>query len=93
MVMLGEKTIITRAKDVVGSLVEDEFILMSMDAGTFNLLDGPAADIWGFLDQPQSFENVVEHLLEIYEVDRTKCKSDCKELLQNMAALNLIVLS
>lgn len=80
----------SRSPQIVGSLVEDEYILMSIDAGEFYTIDGPAAHIWQVLEQPQTLAALIAELMDAFEVDAQTCRADTVEMLAEMLDQKLI---
>jgi len=54
------------------------------------VLNDVSADVWLFFSEHRSFEEVVEYVLESYEVDRQTVESDLKDLIERMEASGVI---
>ena len=87
---MNDVTQFSRSPKIVGSLVEDEYILMSVDAGEFYTIDGPAAHIWQMLEEPQTVATLIDGLMDAFEVDAQTCRADTAEMLAEMLDQKLI---
>ena len=56
------------------------------------ILNSLSADVWSFLSEHRSYEEVVEYILETYEVDRRTAESDLNDLIERMEASGVIEL-
>lgn len=54
-------------------------------------LSEPAAYLLDLMKEPQTAENLVEKLLERYEIDRVVAEKDLYEILKSFRELNLIL--
>lgn len=78
-------------KTVLSSKLETEFILLSIDAGYYFGLDSVASRIWELLsEKPYTVDELADHLLEEYEVDRQTCLEDVQAFIDDMAFRKLI---
>jgi hypothetical protein len=48
------------------------------------VINDVAAGIWEFLKQDRTYEQIVDHVCSVYEVDRKTAEKDIKELIQQM---------
>ncbi|MFD2519616.1 PqqD family peptide modification chaperone [Emticicia soli] len=62
----------------------DEAIMMNTSNGVFMELNRIAVDIWMFLQEPISVENLIKKLTDKYEVDESVCKNETVVYLQKM---------
>ncbi len=64
---------------------------MSIDAGAYYGLAGPAHCIWDKLEVPMIFSDLVDSLLTEYRVSRDRCVSDLQGFLSDMEREGLIL--
>ena len=76
--------------EILHSKIDEEVILMSIEADSYFGLDPIASRIWELLEQPLSVEELVEKLMEEYEVDADTCQQDVQALLEDMQGRGLI---
>ena len=83
-------TIVTQSPELVGSTVEGQVVLMSINNGSYYGLDSVGSRVWELIAQPSSVANLCDRLLGEYEVARSDCEQQVLDLLRKLAASNLI---
>ena len=53
-------------------------------------LNEVTATIWEFLQSDRSFDDILEYMLSVYEIDRETADSDLRELLEQMESLGVL---
>lgn len=76
--------------EILHSKIDDEMILMSIEADSYFGLDPIASRIWELLEQPLDLDELVEKLMEEYEVDAETCREDVQALLEDLQGRGLI---
>ena len=83
---LRDNSIIKRNPKQVYSAVDDEIIMLSIENGEYYNLDSIGKEIWDFLESPHNLEEIIIHLIKIYDVSADQCLTDTipylKELLK-----------
>lgn len=79
-----------RNADIVGTRVEDEVILMSIESGMFYTLTGPMAEIWLLLESEKSLKELVAALMAVFDIEQAACEVECSGLLQEMLGQKII---
>ncbi len=77
-------------KEVIQSKIGDEVVMLDMDSGFYFGLNSVASVIWNHLKDGMDFNQLVEKLMEQFEVDRELCVHDTKELLNQMVEKGII---
>jgi hypothetical protein len=77
-------------KAIVQSKIGEEVVMLDMDSGFYFGLNSVASVIWGLLANEISFEALIDQLMVQFEVDRSLCEADTKELLDQMMEKNII---
>ena len=67
-----------------GSRIDDEMVFFDLNSGNYFGTGAVGTKIWEYLETPRSFEEICEHLLEFFDVDRAVCESDVKSFLADM---------
>ena len=62
----------------------DEILMMSLCAGSYFALSGPAQRIWTLAVAPISLEQIVERLILEYDVDRETCRGQVATFLAEL---------
>jgi hypothetical protein len=77
-------------KAIVQSKIGEEVVMLDMDSGFYFGLNSVASVIWGLLANEIAFEALIGQLMEQFEVERSLCETDTKELLDQMLEKNII---
>ena len=86
----GPEDRLTRTNDLLSTELDQETVLMSMDAGAYYGLEGAARSIWEKLENPTSFSELVDCLEREYRVSRETCASDLQRFLAELEREGLL---
>jgi hypothetical protein len=75
---------------ILHSKIDDEVILMSIEADSYFGLDPVASRIWELLEEPKDMDELVALLTEEYEVDDATCRVDVQTLLDDLVGRGLV---
>jgi hypothetical protein len=78
------------AKDQVSSDLGGEVAILDLKAGVYYGLDAVGARIWSLIQEPRTVNEILNILLEEYEVEPERCERDLLVLLQRLAEEGLI---
>ena len=84
------ETPIRRALDIVATEMDGEYLIMSIEQGSYIALRDVSARIWELLEKPQTPAALVEALLGEYEVEPDTCEREVNDFLREMAECNMI---
>ena len=70
--------------------LDQETVLMSIDAGAYYGLKGTAQCIWEQLETPLTFSALIDRLVEEYEVSPEACAADLAGFLAEMEREGLL---
>lgn len=73
--------------------VDSETVMMHTETGKYYGLDKISTHIWQLLEKSTSTENIINRLVEEYEVEQATCEKDTKELLEGMLQLKMILIA
>jgi len=79
-----------RAQEMISTDLDQETVLMSIDAGAYYGLEGPAQSIWRALETPMTFATLIEHLTREYNVAPETCTADVEKFLGEMEKEGLL---
>ena len=77
-------------KSIVQSKIGEEVVMLDMESGFYFGLNSVASVIWGLLANEIGFEELIDQLMALFEVERSLCETDTKELLDQMLEKNII---
>jgi len=81
---------LSRAQDMLSTELDQETILMSIDAGAYYGLKGPARSIWEKLESPLTFSALVDMLVKEYRITPEVCAADLNGFLAEMEREGLL---
>jgi len=79
-----------RIQDLLSTELDQETVLMSIDAGAYYGLGGVAQSIWRLLAEPLTFAELIARLVEQYQVSPESCAVDVKRFLLKLQAEGLL---
>lgn len=75
----------TRSAECVATEVDDALVLLDLEGGMYFALNGPAADVWEALAEPQAESALIAMLVAKYEVEPDHCAQSVDTLLEKLA--------
>jgi hypothetical protein len=86
----GAEDRLSRVQNLLSTELDQETVLMSIDAGAYYGLEGPARSIWKILETPMTFSALVDRLVEEYQVSPETCAADLERFLSEMEREGLL---
>ena len=81
---------LVRAQEILSTELDQETVLMSIDAGAYYGMGGAARSIWEKLATPITFSALVDELVREYEVPHEACAADLQGFLAEMEREGLL---
>lgn len=78
------------AEGQVSTEVEDEVVILDVEAGRYFGVDGVAAWIWDRVQEPVRVGALLEELLDVYDVDRARAADDLEGFLSELETRGLL---
>ena len=72
--------------------VEEECVLLNLEIGTYFGLDEVGAQMWKELTSQQSIRDAFNNLLDVYNVESTRLKTDLTEFIEHLKKRGLVTL-
>lgn len=82
--------LVVKRSEIPGSKIDDEFVFFNRETGSYYGTGPVGANIWDFLEMPKSINEICEHLLSIYDVDRAKCESQVNKFISDMIDAGIV---
>ena len=79
-----------RSAQLLEAEVGDELVALDPGKGSCFGFNSVAASVWRALEQPRSFDELSDRLLDEYEVDSDQCRAELSELLEQMTSSGLV---
>lgn len=76
MAKIGSDTVVSRGREHVETKMAGETVMMSISRGKYFALDGTGQRIWECMADPLSIGEIVDRLVEEYDVDRGQCEAE-----------------
>ena len=90
-IVTSKNTMYRRNPDLIGASIDDELVMMSVERGQYYGLGGVGPRVWELLEKPHTLDQLVEEILEEFEVERGVCERDMVGFLERMEEFGLIV--
>lgn len=72
------------------SEVADEAVILDVESGVYYGLDSVGVDIWRWLQKPQTEDQLLDLVLEEYEVTPEQAEQDLQSILKEMLNAGLL---
>ena len=83
-------TVYKRSVDLMEAELGDELVALDPRAGTCFGFNSVATSVWRLLEQPKTFEQLQQSLLDAYEVDPAECSQELQRLLGDMSSRGIV---
>jgi hypothetical protein len=87
---IHDGAVVFAVKDQVSTSLEEEAVILNLKDGVYYGLNPVGARIWDLLQEPRTVREILNILLEEYEVEPQRCGQDLLNLLKELAAKKLI---
>jgi hypothetical protein len=84
---------VSAAPELMASDLAGEMVLLNLADGVYYGLDAVGAHVWRLLNQPRTVRAVVDDVVALYHVDRTRCENDVLTFLEDLSAHGLVVVA
>jgi hypothetical protein len=83
-------SVVERTPGQLAGDIDDQVVLLSLESGTYFLLNAVASRIWSLIERPATAGALVDRLLDEFDVDRETCDRAVVDFLRALAANGLI---
>ena len=87
---LSPNSRLSRVQNLLSTELDQETVLMSIDAGAYYGLGGAAQSIWNMLEVPVTFSDLVDRLVKEYRVSPQTCTADLEPFLLKLEQEGLL---
>lgn len=84
--------LLCREKKNISTELEGETVILDMASGVYSGLDAVGTSIWNLLEQPITFSNLCQKIMEEYDVAEDACRTDVLSFLKDLADNKLITI-
>ena len=89
-VHIAPNTIVAQIKELVSSDLDGETVLLSIETGKYYNMDPIGSRIWELIEDPMSVSQLIDILLDEFNVDRKQCEQEVLTFLNKLAGDHLI---
>lgn len=82
-----------RKESSISTELEGETIILDFGSGVYSGLNSIGTFIWNELQEPITFSDLKDKVLDEYEVDDDECVNDLVEFLQDLARNDLLTVA
>ena len=86
-------SVIEVASDQTSSAVGEEVVVLNLKRGVYFGLDRVGARVWELVQQPRTFGELVNTVVDEFEVSASACESDLRSFLLEMAEAGLVTVA
>ena len=87
---LTPDTVVVALKEQVSTPLDREMVLLNLKSGKYYSLNRVGGVIWELLQKPQTLSQIIDSLLDRFDVDRARCESDVREVIASLADAGFI---
>ena len=87
---MSSKAVYRRNTDILSANVDDDLVMMSIQAGNYYNIGGVGTFIWELLAEPKSVDQLVHGVMADYDVEHDRCAADVGAFVQELIRLDLI---
>lgn len=87
---IAAEATVTVNPQAVACDLEGEVVILNLESGIYFGLNAVGGDIWSYIQTEHTIEDIIQHMLQLYRVERARCEAEVFALMQNMASRGLI---
>ena len=77
-------------RQIIDGELDDNQVMMHLENGKYFGLNPVGKSIWALLDQPKSFEEIIDVLLADFEVEENLCRKEVLEFLDKAVKFEIV---
>ena len=85
------ETVISQIEEVVAGDIDGETVMMSVENGKYYGLDDIGSRIWELIKKPIKVSDLIDTLIERFDVDRKTCEKDVLKFLNELNEDKILV--
>jgi len=85
--------IYSRNQQIIDGELDGNQVMMHIEKGKYFGLTPVGKSIWDLIEQPKSFDEIIDALLSEYDITREKCEQDVRPFLDKTVQYNIIIKS
>ena len=74
----------------ISSSINSDTVILDTASGKYFSLEGVGSTLWNALKQPRSFDEILETVLDVYDVDAETASHDVSKILASLEKAGLV---
>ena len=91
--MLTKETNIKKSPNAIESEIDGDIVLMNIYNNEYYSMDSIGSSIWKMLEEPKTIAEIIEQLLEKYDVSPETCEKDTLKFLNQLLDKQIIIIN
>jgi hypothetical protein len=87
---LGLNSVVQRDPNVIGAEAGEDVVMVSIDKGEYYGVSEVAREIWQAIESPKKVSDLIDILVESYNVERSLCEKETLLFLEELLAERLL---
>ena len=88
--VITQDTVLSRKPNLLFNVIDDEVVMLSIENSEYYGMEKVGSRIWELLEKPLSFGELVEYLMDEYDITKEKCIEDSVSFLEDLVEKKLI---
>lgn len=89
-VLIDLNTRLQRSSEILFSEIDQDKVMIDIQRGAYFGLNPVAGEIWEMLETQRTPTEIIQTLLQDYDIDEATCQAETLAVLQRMVRLNLV---
>ena len=89
--MVAKSDIVSTSPHQVYTTLGSEAVVLELQASNYFGMNDVGTVVWNFLQQPREVSDVIEHIVNNYEVSAEQAETEILSFLQNLVDKGLVV--
>lgn len=90
---MNSRSIVKQAENSVSCEIEEQTVLLNVEAGKYHGFNEVASKIWQAIESPVSVKHICENLLDEFDISKEQCESEVLGFLKQLNNAGLITIS
>lgn len=82
--LLSLDSIVSQKEDIDVTELNGEKVMMNLDKGKYFMLNETGSVIWDAINEPKSISEIIESIINEYDIDKETCQSKVLEYLEKL---------
>lgn len=88
--IISPQTYVSRNLELLYSIIDDEIVILSITDEAYYYLNSVGSEIWAMLNKPKKIDDLVNHLINNYDVSSETCMEETLNYLKELNKLKIV---